>query len=297
VLLPRSPQSAVPHGKPLSLSLEISSPVQPGTVRGAGVSCVGGWSCIYIQFYGRIDPVLPPAMEGTVCKRKTGRTARRACWSRCGRPSAGATTATAPGRPTCSGFVDLSPQSPVLGPRLPGLGPRTCRPLRRAPLPVQLHLPARRLPSRGAGAARGGAGLCGARHHRRVLAGGRGEGARGGESGIEVRGPRSEARGLYESRPEGRSYRTNRAQAHCRFGAHPRLWTQARAAGDGSRRLRQPLRADHARAAARGEGKLSPDSRGSGGWGAGVFGALDSGTKFRPGQRGLAIATWRSLPR
>ena len=102
--------------------------------------------------------------------------------------------------------------------------------LRRTALPVELLVPARRVASGRARRARAGAGLRGARDHRRVL----------------VLGHRPRA-----SRGEG-----GRPPARRRQRDHARRRREARAARHRSRELRQPVATDHARAAQRGEGQL-----------------------------------------
>ena len=114
-----------------------------------------------------------------------------------------------------------------------GLPYRSCLPshsshaprLRRAPLPVEFFLPARRVASGGAGRARASAGLRGARHHRRVLVLGR--------------------------RPRARRGEERRAAARHRQRGDARGRREARAARHRSRELRQPVATDHARPAQR----------------------------------------------
>ncbi len=107
--------------------------------------------------------------------------------------------------------------------------------LRRAALPVELLVPARRVASRGIGRARAGAGVRGARDHRRML--GRRCGARAFRG--EERGPGAR----------------NRQRVH----AHRRH--EARAARDRPRELWQPRAAHHARTTAGEERHLRARAR------------------------------------
>ncbi len=107
--------------------------------------------------------------------------------------------------------------------------------VRRAALPVELLVPARRVAPGRARSPGAGVGLCGARDHRRVLA----------------RGDRPRA-----SRGEG-----SPPAARDRQRADARRRREDRAARHRSRELRQPVAVDHPRSAQRGEGQLRALSR------------------------------------
>ncbi len=107
--------------------------------------------------------------------------------------------------------------------------------LRRAPLPVQLHLPPRRVAPGGAGRARESARLFGAGADRRMLARGH--------------GPRASRRPV------------RRPAAGRRRRVHARRRHEARALRDRPRHLRRSRAADHARAPQRGEGRVCAVAR------------------------------------